>query len=135
MGARRWTADQIEDLRKLWPQVGEGCAAWVGRSRYACQAKAKELGITYSGPHKNGSLNWTEAEDKRLRELWPLMGSRCASAFPRRTRMSVCQRASALRLAKKGRKPNSEQRAGPQPFGDQLPGGRVGSVFELGGRL
>lgn len=66
----RWTDEELERLRTLFPKRGAAAvAAELGRTSAAVYQKANVLGIRYRAPR------WTAREDARLRFLWETSAS------------------------------------------------------------
>lgn len=50
-----WTAEEKEYLRKYYPSQGTGIAEKLGRTMETVRAKARMLGVRYTGPQRGGS--------------------------------------------------------------------------------
>lgn len=65
---KRWTADEDELLRELYPEHGPSWDGWrrvlPTRSRWAVKSRAKKLGL-------RANATWTAEEEELLRELYP----------------------------------------------------------------
>lgn len=113
----RWTSNDIEQLRRLWPMHGIRCAELLGRTEFSVQSKASSLGLHFRGqkPPRCVSKPWTQEEEERLRQLWPTVGRHCIEQFPGRSRTAIEQRASVLGLCSGGRRLKRERKTDKRP--------------------
>ena len=81
---KRWTADEIEILRKYYPAEGDQvCERLSGRTAKSCRIQASKMEISKNISSSATVQNdvkyvrlWTEAEDKILREYYAAEGSK-----------------------------------------------------------
>lgn len=92
---RRWSAEEVQQLRHLFPTVGlTGLARELGRSKHGVKQMARALGLKKPAPGRS----WTEAEVALLRRLFPSLGAEETAQALGRTRTSVMAMAYSLGL-------------------------------------
>lgn len=93
-GSTRWTSEEIERLRELFPRRGAAAvSAELGRTIQAVWVKANLLGIRVRSPR------WTARDDARLRLLWAMPSSLQEIARKlERSHRSVFRRAQRIGL-------------------------------------
>ena len=107
---KRWTADEIEILRKYYPTEGEQvCERLSGRTAKSCRIQASKMEISKNISSSAIVQNdvkyvrlWTEAEDKILREYYAAEGSKVRYRLNQRSAESCRGRAAALGLTYSG---------------------------------
>ena len=107
---KRWTADEIEILRKYYPAEGDQvCERLSGRTAKSCRIQASKMeiskNISSSAIVQNDGKYirlWTEAEDKILREYYAAEGSKVRYRLNQRSAESCRGRAAALGLTYSG---------------------------------
>ena len=100
---KRWTADEIEILRKYYPAEGDQvCERLSGRTAKSCRIQASKMEISKNISSSATVQNdvkyvrlWTEAEDKILREYYAAEGSKVRYRLNQRSapspeRLSTC---------------------------------------------
>lgn len=98
--AAPWTPEELDTLRKLWPDmtVEEISDRIPGRSAQACHLKAARIGLPRKGYTAAQGVRWTPEEDETLRAHWLDEGSRVADRLPLRSRNACSTRARKLGL-------------------------------------
>jgi hypothetical protein len=107
---KRWTADEIEILRKYYPAEGDQvCERLSGRTAKSCRIQASKMEISKNSSSSATVQNdvkyvrlWTEAEDKILREYYAAEGSKVRYRLNQRSAESCRGRAAALGLTYSG---------------------------------
>ena len=107
---KRWTADEIEILRKYYPAEGDQvCERLSGRTAKSCRIQASKMEISKNISSSATVQNdvkyvrlWTEAEDKILREYYAAEGSKVRYRLNQRSAESCRGRAAALGLTYSG---------------------------------
>ena len=107
---KRWTADEIEILRKYYPTEGDQvCERLSGRTAKSCRIQASKMEISKNISSSATVQNdvkyvrlWTEAEDKILREYYAAEGSKVRYRLNQRSAESCRGRAAALGLTYSG---------------------------------
>ena len=104
---KRWTADEIEILRKYYPAEGDQvCERLSGRTAKSCRIQASKMEISKNISSSATVQNdvkyvrlWTEAEDKILREYYAAEGSKVRYRLNQRIlqRKSCCIRTYLFR--------------------------------------
>ena len=98
---KRWTADEIEILRKYYPAEGDQvCERLSGRTAKSCRIQASKMEISKNISSSATVQNdvkyvrlWTEAEDKILREYYAAEGSKVRYRLNQRSAESCRGRA------------------------------------------
>lgn len=92
---RRWSAEDVQQLRRLFPSVGLTVLAQeLGRSKHGVKQMARALGLKKPAPGRA----WAEAEVALLRRLFPSLGAEETAQALARTRTSVMAMAYSLGL-------------------------------------
>lgn len=124
---KRWTPDEDELLRELYPEHGPSWDGWrrvlPTRSRHAVKSRVKILGVKTQN-------RWTIEDDELLRELYPkraCRGRQWLEVFPGHTVGSIYKRARRLGLQSPGR-----GQEWPKPVRDDLRKGVSQLADELG---
>ena len=107
---KRWTADEIEILRRYYPAEGDQvCERLSGRTAKSCRIQASKMEISKNISSSATVQNdvkyvrlWTEAEDKILREYYAAEGSNVRFRLNQRSAESCRGRAAALGLTYSG---------------------------------
>lgn len=102
---KRWTADEIEILRKYYPAEGDQvCERLSGRTAKSCRIQASKMEISKTFPLQQLYRMmikyvrlWTEAEDKILREYYAAEGSKVRYRLNQRSAESCRRRACCIR--------------------------------------
>lgn len=116
-GHKIWTQDEIEILRKAWPDRRGAVALLPGRSLAAIDSRAAKLGLRRPG-HQ-----WTTGEASRFRKLWRTASrDEVLAAFPWATWTALenyaqWQRANGYPNL---RRPNEKYRSTGDVFVDQI---------------
>lgn len=124
---KRWTPDEDELLRELYPEHGPSWDGWrrviPTRSRRAVQTRAKKLGIKVQ-------TGWTAEEEELLRELYPksaYRGRQWLEVFPGHELSAIYKKAQHMGLRSPGR-----GQAWPKPVRADLRRGVSQLAKELG---
>ena len=107
---KRWTADEIEILRKYYPAEGDQvCERLSVRTANSCRIQESNMEISKNISSSATVQNdvkyvrlWTEAEDKILREYYAAEGSKVRYRLNQRSAESCRGRAAALGLTYSG---------------------------------
>lgn len=113
MGGRPYSAEEIALIRARYPTEGGRLAAELGRPLSSLSKKAWSLGVYREGyeNHYRPRRVWTEAEDQRIRALWPRITHRevklkdIAGEFPGASIGQIRERAAHLGLVRQSAPP------------------------------
>lgn len=95
--ARRWSEQELEILKKNYPQIGpETYTLLPNRTKTACIKMAMSLGLHY------GIKKWSAEEDAVMIEKYPELGADVSELLPGRTKSACHSRAKALRIPRQG---------------------------------
>lgn len=101
-GRGPWSPEEEEIVRKYYPTEGAKTLKRLpGRTRAALTLRAQELSVRCVRRNRNGTPEWTEAEEAILRQYYPEEGaSGVKKRLPERSLKSCRKHASALGVHK-----------------------------------
>lgn len=90
-----WTPDELEILKQRYATEGSSVAKYIKHTPASCRTRARLLGLKFYRT-AGQSKPWSPDEDEKIRQHYPVMGSRMLYMLPGKNKTDLFARAIRL---------------------------------------